>query len=79
MSTSLPCLDSSFLRILISVNDNMGPNSMQEIIRSRVLHDTMETYEEGDSCTNSQPQQLIKQGGQLHALAHGWGPQVPIR
>lgn len=79
MSTSLPCLDSSFLRILISVNDNMGPNSMQEIIRSRVLHDTMETYEEGDSCTNSQPQQLIKQGGQLHALAHRWGPQVPIR
>jgi len=57
----------------------MGPNSMQEIIRSRVLHDTMETYEEGDSCTNSQPQQLIKQGGQLHALAHRWGPQVPIR
>ena len=52
---------------------------MQEVISSRVLHHPMEMYEEGDSCTNSQPQQLIKQGGQLHALAHGWGLQVPIR
>jgi len=52
---------------------------MQEVIRSRVLHRAMEMYEEGDSCTNSQPQQLIKQGGQLHALAHGWGPHIPIR
>jgi hypothetical protein len=57
----------------------MGPNSMQEQIRSRDLHNAMETHVGEDNCTNSQPQQLIKQGGQLHALAYGWKPWLSIR